>query len=162
MTHELKERGLIAFLRDYLVRGEATQTPSLRKLLLGFGILPVRQCHAIDAAIHHPSLADYGIPPTPTSSSSPLPRSLSLESFDDVKSYHTLILFLKPSSSCEMPGTSLSSPVPGSLRAVGSRTFALPRDYMPNCRRRGSTILMTLNRCSIFITSRSIQRYSSE
>ena len=43
MTHELKERGLIAFLRDYLVREGTTQTPCLRKLLLGFGIVPVGQ-----------------------------------------------------------------------------------------------------------------------
>ncbi|CAD6564613.1 MAG: NAD-dependent histone deacetylase sir2 [Tremellales sp. Tagirdzhanova-0007] len=56
MTHELKERGLIAFLRDYLVRGEATQTPSLRKLLLGFGILP-------PSGLRHPSNPDIFLLP---------------------------------------------------------------------------------------------------
>lgn len=41
MRHELKERGLITFLMDYLKLDDTGNTPSLRKLLLGFGIVPV-------------------------------------------------------------------------------------------------------------------------
>ena len=40
-VHDLKERGLIAFLRDYLAPTTKGESASLRKLLLGFGILPV-------------------------------------------------------------------------------------------------------------------------
>lgn len=41
MVSELKERGLITFLRNYLVPGPDGQLPSLRKLLLGLGVVPV-------------------------------------------------------------------------------------------------------------------------
>jgi hypothetical protein len=37
----LKEVGLVTFLRDYLRGGDGGQIPSLRKLILGFGIIPV-------------------------------------------------------------------------------------------------------------------------
>ncbi|KAK4688847.1 hypothetical protein P7C73_g1254, partial [Tremellales sp. Uapishka_1] len=41
MTSELKEKGLIVFLRNYLVpEHEGGEVGSLRKLLLGFGIVP--------------------------------------------------------------------------------------------------------------------------
>ncbi|WVF69606.1 hypothetical protein IAT40_004384 [Kwoniella sp. CBS 6097] len=39
-THQLKESGLVNFLRDYLSLDERGQSRSLRKLLLGFGIIP--------------------------------------------------------------------------------------------------------------------------
>ncbi|WVQ79889.1 hypothetical protein IAT38_001989 [Cryptococcus sp. DSM 104549] len=39
-TRELKESGLVNFLRDYLTPDEKGETRSLRKLLLGFGIVP--------------------------------------------------------------------------------------------------------------------------
>ncbi|WWD00791.1 hypothetical protein V866_007726 [Kwoniella sp. B9012] len=38
--HQLKESGLVNFLRDYLSHVEDGQMRSLRKLLLGFGIIP--------------------------------------------------------------------------------------------------------------------------
>ena len=41
MAATLKEVGLVTFLRDYLRRGDGGQIPSLRKLILGFGIIPV-------------------------------------------------------------------------------------------------------------------------
>lgn len=41
MTLELKERGIINFLRSYLKLNEHGETPSLRKLLLGFGFVPL-------------------------------------------------------------------------------------------------------------------------
>lgn len=43
MVARLKEQGLVTFLRDYLrsVEGNDEGEPSLRKLLLGFGIVPV-------------------------------------------------------------------------------------------------------------------------
>jgi NAD-dependent histone deacetylase SIR2 len=44
MTAKLKERGLITFLRDYLKPDEQGEVSSLRKLLLGFGIVPVSEC----------------------------------------------------------------------------------------------------------------------
>jgi len=50
MTQDLKERGLIIFLRDYLKLDKDGETPSLRKLLLGSGIIPV--CHSF---LHTPS-----------------------------------------------------------------------------------------------------------
>ncbi|ORY20906.1 DHS-like NAD/FAD-binding domain-containing protein [Naematelia encephala] len=40
MMADLKERGLITFLRSYLTPNEAGETASLRRLLLGFGIIP--------------------------------------------------------------------------------------------------------------------------
>lgn len=40
-THQLKESGLVNFLRDYLTPNENPESRSLRKLLLGFGIIPV-------------------------------------------------------------------------------------------------------------------------
>lgn len=43
MTAKLKERGLITFLRDYLKPDEQGEVASLRKLLLGFGIVPVSE-----------------------------------------------------------------------------------------------------------------------
>ncbi|GFZ47915.1 Hydrolase acting on carbon-nitrogen bonds, other than peptide bonds in linear amides [Saitozyma sp. JCM 24511] len=48
MTAKLKERGLITFLRDYLKPDEQGEVASLRKLLLGFGIVP-------PAPLRHPS-----------------------------------------------------------------------------------------------------------
>ncbi|WWC59658.1 uncharacterized protein I303_102218 [Kwoniella dejecticola CBS 10117] len=39
-TSELKEQGLVNFLRDYLFDQETGEMRSLRKLLLGFGIIP--------------------------------------------------------------------------------------------------------------------------
>ncbi|WVQ98238.1 hypothetical protein IAU59_005361 [Kwoniella sp. CBS 9459] len=39
-THQLKESGLVNFLRDYLSPNDKGETRSLRKLLLGFGIIP--------------------------------------------------------------------------------------------------------------------------
>lgn len=42
MTDKLKEQGLVTFLRDYLSSGKDGEPPSLRKLLLGFGVIPVR------------------------------------------------------------------------------------------------------------------------
>jgi hypothetical protein len=50
MTQDLKERGLIIFLRDYLKLDKDGETPSLRKLLLGSGIIPVCPQH-----LHTPS-----------------------------------------------------------------------------------------------------------
>jgi hypothetical protein len=41
MAATLKEVGLVTFLRDYLRRGDNDEIPSLRKLILGFGIIPV-------------------------------------------------------------------------------------------------------------------------
>jgi hypothetical protein len=41
MAAALKEVGLVTFLRDYLRRGDGNEIPSLRKLILGFGIIPV-------------------------------------------------------------------------------------------------------------------------
>ena len=41
MAANLKEVGLVTFLRDYLSRGDGDEIPSLRKLILGFGIIPV-------------------------------------------------------------------------------------------------------------------------
>ena len=41
MTATLKEVGLVTFLRDYLRKGDGDEIPSLRKLILGFGIIPV-------------------------------------------------------------------------------------------------------------------------
>jgi len=41
MTATLKEVGLVTFLRDYLRKGDGNEIPSLRKLILGFGIIPV-------------------------------------------------------------------------------------------------------------------------
>lgn len=41
MIHDLKEKGIINFLRAYLASGENGEMASLRKLLLGFGIIPV-------------------------------------------------------------------------------------------------------------------------
>lgn len=41
MTATLKEVGLVTFLRDYLNGGDGDEVPSLRKLILGFGIIPV-------------------------------------------------------------------------------------------------------------------------
>lgn len=41
MTDRLKEQGLVTFLRDYLLSGKDGEPPNLRKLLLGFGIIPV-------------------------------------------------------------------------------------------------------------------------
>ena len=40
MTARLKEVGLVTFLRDYLTPVD-DEIPSLRKLILGFGIIPV-------------------------------------------------------------------------------------------------------------------------
>lgn len=42
MIHQLKEQGIINFLRSYLATGQDGELASLRKLLLGFGIIPVR------------------------------------------------------------------------------------------------------------------------
>ncbi|OCF30402.1 NAD-dependent histone deacetylase SIR2 [Kwoniella heveanensis BCC8398] len=39
-THQLKESGLVNFLREYLSPDETGRSRSLRKLLLGFGIIP--------------------------------------------------------------------------------------------------------------------------
>ncbi|WWD21658.1 hypothetical protein CI109_106144 [Kwoniella shandongensis] len=39
-THQLKESGLVNFLRDYLSPNGSSEPRSLRKLLLGFGIIP--------------------------------------------------------------------------------------------------------------------------
>ena len=47
ITHELKERGLIAFLRKHTEASEKGETTSLRKLLLGFGVIPVRSPSSI-------------------------------------------------------------------------------------------------------------------
>ncbi|KAK8847568.1 hypothetical protein IAR55_005427 [Kwoniella newhampshirensis] len=47
-TDQLKESGLVNFLRDYLALNERSETRSLRKLLLGFGIIP-------PVALRHPS-----------------------------------------------------------------------------------------------------------
>ena len=41
MAATLEEVGLVTFLRNYLRRGDGGQIPSLRKLILGFGIIPV-------------------------------------------------------------------------------------------------------------------------
>lgn len=42
MTAKLKEVGLVTFLRDYLTPASGgEEIPSLRKLILGFGIIPV-------------------------------------------------------------------------------------------------------------------------
>jgi len=41
MTATLKEVGLVTFLRNYLRKGDGNEIPSLRKLILGFGIIPV-------------------------------------------------------------------------------------------------------------------------
>jgi len=41
MAATLKEVGLVTFLRDYLKGGDGDEIPSLRKLILGFGIIPV-------------------------------------------------------------------------------------------------------------------------
>ena len=41
MAANLKEVGLVTFLRDYLSGGDGDEIPSLRKLILGFGIIPV-------------------------------------------------------------------------------------------------------------------------
>jgi NAD-dependent histone deacetylase SIR2 len=43
LTAKLREVGLVTFLRDYLtpVPGVDGEIPSLRKLILGFGIIPV-------------------------------------------------------------------------------------------------------------------------
>jgi len=41
MIRDLKEKGIINFLRAYLAMGENGEMASLRKLLLGFGIIPV-------------------------------------------------------------------------------------------------------------------------
>jgi hypothetical protein len=41
MAATLKEVGLVTFLRDYLRGGDGDEIPSLRKLILGFGIVPV-------------------------------------------------------------------------------------------------------------------------
>jgi NAD-dependent histone deacetylase SIR2 len=41
MAATLKEVGLVTFLRDYLRGGDGDEIPSLRKLILGFGIIPV-------------------------------------------------------------------------------------------------------------------------
>jgi len=41
MAATLKEVGLVTFLRDYLRGGDGDEIPSLRKLVLGFGIIPV-------------------------------------------------------------------------------------------------------------------------
>lgn len=50
MRSRLKEVGLVTFLRDYLnlpTGGVDDEMPSLRKLLLGFGIVPVSPpCHS--------------------------------------------------------------------------------------------------------------------
>jgi len=42
MTDRLKEQGLVTFLREYLSSSKDGETPNLRKLLLGFGVIPVR------------------------------------------------------------------------------------------------------------------------
>lgn len=42
MTDQLKEQGLVTFLREFLSSSEDGATPNLRKLLLGFGVIPVR------------------------------------------------------------------------------------------------------------------------
>jgi NAD-dependent histone deacetylase SIR2 len=41
MAATLKEVGLVTFLRNYLSEGDGDEIPSLRKLILGFGIIPV-------------------------------------------------------------------------------------------------------------------------
>jgi NAD-dependent histone deacetylase SIR2 len=40
-TVQLKEKGIVNFLREYLASGEGDELASLRKLLLGFGVVPV-------------------------------------------------------------------------------------------------------------------------
>lgn len=42
MTDKLKEQGLVTFLRNYLSSGKNGEIPKFRKLLLGFGVIPVR------------------------------------------------------------------------------------------------------------------------
>jgi len=44
MAANLKEVGLVTFLRDYLSGGDGDEIPSLRKLILGFGIIPASIC----------------------------------------------------------------------------------------------------------------------
>jgi NAD-dependent histone deacetylase SIR2 len=41
MIRDLKEKGIINFLRAYLATGQDGEMASLRKLLLGLGIIPV-------------------------------------------------------------------------------------------------------------------------
>jgi hypothetical protein len=43
MAATLKEVGLVTFLRNYLRGGDGDEIPSLRKLILGFGIILVSQ-----------------------------------------------------------------------------------------------------------------------
>ena len=55
MAATLKEVGLVTFLRDYLRRGDGGQIPSLRKLILGFGIIPVSPKSGPTPQNHQPS-----------------------------------------------------------------------------------------------------------
>ncbi len=162
MTQDLKERGLIIFLRDYLKLDKDGETPSLRKLLLGSGIIPV--CHStfIRRRTDPTSPVVCVTHPHPTSTFSPSPKLSSPASSVAARSFHTSIPSSKPSSSSRLPRRSSSSPVQASPRPVGSRTFARRLDCMLNYRLRGSTSWTTRSRCLTFITSGNIPRYSSE
>jgi NAD-dependent histone deacetylase SIR2 len=58
MAATLKEVGLVTFLRDYLRGGDGDEIPSLRKLILGFGIIPVSPKSHPTPPNHQPSYED--------------------------------------------------------------------------------------------------------
>jgi len=60
MAATLKEVGLVTFLRDYLRGGDGDEIPSLRKLVLGFGIIPVSYKSNPTPQNHQPSTIHRG------------------------------------------------------------------------------------------------------
>lgn len=92
-TRQLKEDGIVNFLRSYLTLTEDGEMRSLRKLLLGFGLVPVGRCRSVVSirrANSSPnSLFRFGLRKLPTFNYSHLPKLPFLKFYADVNVFET-------------------------------------------------------------------------
>jgi hypothetical protein len=143
MIAELRERGLIRFLRDYITPDAHGRMRSLRKLLLGMGIVPVRPRPRIDPL--HPG-------PRPEPSREVTRADCQQGSLRDPRTPDIALLpFAK---------MALSRVLRRRHRAV-SQILDQPMACMPNCKMKVDSSWMIPSRCSIFTSSGSIPRSSS-
>lgn len=97
MIHDLKERGIFNFLRSYLASDHNDDLASLRKLLLGLGIIPVcPYANHTDGIPLTNSLNIFENLQYPTSPYSHLPKPPYLVSSDAAPNYLNTTLSSTP------------------------------------------------------------------